>query len=51
MSGRETLVVFGQGPVGLSGTMLAKAMGARVIAVDLSPERLQLAKQFGADVR
>jgi len=25
-------------------------MGARVIAVDLSPERLQLAQQFGADV-
>ena len=24
-------------------------MGARVIAVDLSPERLQLSKQFGAD--
>ena len=29
---------------------LGNAMGARVIAVDLSPERLQLAKQFGADV-
>jgi threonine dehydrogenase-like Zn-dependent dehydrogenase len=50
VSGRETLVIFGQGPVGLSGTMLAKAMGARVIAVDLSPERLRLAQQFGADV-
>jgi threonine dehydrogenase-like Zn-dependent dehydrogenase len=50
VSGRETLVIFGQGPVGLSGTMLAKAMGARVIAVDLSPERLLLARQFGADV-
>ena len=31
-------------------TLLAKAMGARVIAVDMSPERLQLAKEFGADV-
>jgi threonine dehydrogenase-like Zn-dependent dehydrogenase len=50
VSGRETLALFGQGPVGLSGTMLAKAMGARVIAVDFSPERLELSKQFGADV-
>jgi len=49
VSGRDTLVVYGQGPVGLSATMLAKAMGARVIVVDLSPERLQLARDFGAD--
>ena len=50
VSGRETLAIYGQGPVGLSATLLAKGMGARVIAVDLSPERLQLSKQFGADV-
>jgi threonine dehydrogenase-like Zn-dependent dehydrogenase len=49
VSGRDTLAVFGQGPVGLSATLLAKSMGARVIAVDLSPERLALAKSFGAD--
>ena len=49
VSGRDTLVIYGQGPVGLSGTMLAKAMGARVIAVDLSLERLEMAQQFGAD--
>lgn len=49
ISGRDTLAIFGQGPVGLSGTMLAKAMGARVIAVDLSSERLALAREFGAD--
>src|SRR5436309_6579665 len=48
-SGRDTLAVFGQGPVGLSATMLGHAMGARVIAVDVSPERLALAKEFGAD--
>src|SRR5213596_2905998 len=48
VSGRDTLVVFGQGPVGLSATMLGRAMGARVIAVDVSPERLKLAKDFGA---
>lgn len=50
LSGRDTLTIFGQGPVGLSATMLAKTMGARVIAVDMSPERLGLAESFGADV-
>ena len=49
VSGRDTLAVFGQGPVGLSATLLGAAMGARIIAVDISPERLALAKEFGAD--
>src|SRR5260370_36983939 len=48
VSGRDTLAVFGQGPVGLSATMLGHAMGARVIAVDISNERLKLAREFGA---
>jgi threonine dehydrogenase-like Zn-dependent dehydrogenase len=48
VSGMDTLAIFGQGPVGLSATMLAKVMGARVIAIDVVPERLNLAKQFGA---
>ena len=48
LQGGETIAIFGQGPVGLSATQLAVAMGARVIAVDVSPERLQLAKEFGA---
>jgi threonine dehydrogenase-like Zn-dependent dehydrogenase len=49
VSGRDTLAVFGQGPVGLSATLLGRAMGARVVAVDVAPERLELARQFGAD--
>ncbi|MEK7216332.1 MAG: zinc-binding dehydrogenase [Chloroflexota bacterium] len=49
VSGLDTVVVFGQGPVGLSATQAAKAMGARVIAVDVTPERLTLAKELGAD--
>jgi threonine dehydrogenase-like Zn-dependent dehydrogenase len=49
VSGRDTLAVFGQGPVGLSATMLGHTMGARVIAVDISTERLKLATDFGAD--
>jgi len=49
MEGGGVIAVFGQGPVGLSATMIAKAMGAEVIAVDLSPDRLTRAKEFGAD--
>ena len=41
--------MVGQGPVGLSATQLAAAMGARVIALDVSAERLARAKEFGAD--
>jgi threonine dehydrogenase-like Zn-dependent dehydrogenase len=49
LAGDETIAIFGQGPVGLSATQLAKAMGARVIALDISADRRALAKQFGAD--
>jgi len=49
LTGRDTLAVFGQGPVGLSMVMLAEAMGARVIALDISNERLAIAETFGAD--
>ena len=49
LAGDETVVIFGQGPVGLSATQLAKAMGARVIALDVVPERRKLAEDFGAD--
>jgi threonine dehydrogenase-like Zn-dependent dehydrogenase len=48
VSGRDTLAVFGQGPVGLSATMLGAAMGARVVAVDVAQERLDLALKHGA---
>ena len=49
LAGGDTLAVFGQGPVGLSATLLGAAMGARVIAVETGAERLALARQFGAD--
>jgi threonine dehydrogenase-like Zn-dependent dehydrogenase len=48
VSGRDTLAVFGQGPVGLSATLIGVAMGARVIAIDVAPERRKLAEAFGA---
>ena len=50
LQGDHTIVIFGQGPVGLSATQLAAHMGARVIALDTSDERLARAREFGADV-
>lgn len=49
LQGDHTIAIFGQGPVGLSATQLAADMGARVIALDTSDERLARAKDFGAD--
>ena len=48
ISGNDVIAIYGQGPVGLSGTQLAAAMGARVIALDISEERLARAREFGA---
>lgn len=50
LQGDHTIAIFGQGPVGLSATQLAAHMGARVIALDTSEERLARAKDLGADV-
>ncbi|MDQ1029130.1 D-arabinose 1-dehydrogenase-like Zn-dependent alcohol dehydrogenase [Streptomyces umbrinus] len=44
----EWVAVYGCGGVGLSAVMIAAAAGARVVAVDLSPRALELARQFGA---
>jgi threonine dehydrogenase-like Zn-dependent dehydrogenase len=49
VSGRDTLAIFGQGPVGLAATQLAVAMGARVLAVDPSADRRKLAIELGAE--
>jgi propanol-preferring alcohol dehydrogenase len=40
--------VFGVGPVGLGVTLVQTFMGARVIAVDINPHRVELAAQMGA---
>lgn len=45
-----TTVVIGQGPIGQSVVMLASSMGARVVAVDVNSNRLQLAENLGADI-
>jgi threonine dehydrogenase-like Zn-dependent dehydrogenase len=49
LSGNDTIAIFGQGPVGLAATQYSKAMGAKVIALDISPQRLGRAKELGAD--
>lgn len=49
VSGRDTLAVYGQGPVGLSATLLGRAMGARIVALDVDAERLALARTHGAE--
>jgi threonine dehydrogenase-like Zn-dependent dehydrogenase len=48
LRGNDTIAIFGQGPVGLAATQLATAMGARVIALDISPSRLERSLEFGA---
>jgi len=45
----DTLAIFGTGGVGLSAVMAARLVGAaRIIAIDVVPERLSLAQQLGA---
>lgn len=44
----EWVAVHGCGGVGLSAIMIAKALGANVIAVDISKAALKLATQLGA---
>jgi len=47
--GRSTVTVFGVGGVGLSAVMAARLVGARrIVAVDLVPGRLELARELGA---
>jgi alcohol dehydrogenase len=46
----EWVAVHGCGGVGLSAVMIAAASGAQVVAVDVNPRALELAKQFGAAV-
>jgi D-arabinose 1-dehydrogenase-like Zn-dependent alcohol dehydrogenase len=46
----EWLAVHGTGGVGLSLLLIGRALGARVIVVDIVPERLAHARALGADV-
>jgi L-iditol 2-dehydrogenase len=44
----DTVLVAGQGPIGLMFTRLLALRGMRVLATDLLPTRLKLAREFGA---
>ncbi len=48
VSGGEYVAVHGCGGVGLSAIMIAHALGANVIAIDINPEQLKLATALGA---
>ncbi len=43
----ETVLVIGQGPIGIILSVLARRCGVRVITSDLFPQRLTIAKAFG----
>jgi L-iditol 2-dehydrogenase len=43
----ETVLVIGQGPIGLILSVLARRTGARVITSDLYSQRLTMSKSFG----
>ena len=46
----ETVLVIGQGPIGLILAKLAQRSGARVITSDLYPARLTMASSFGLNL-
>ncbi|MFN3805042.1 MAG: zinc-binding dehydrogenase [Pyrobaculum sp.] len=46
----DTVVVIGTGGVGLAAVQVARALGARVVAVGRNPEKLKLARELGAEV-
>ena len=47
----DIVVVYGQGPIGLSATAGAKLRGAaQIIGVDTVPQRMEMAKKMGADI-
>jgi L-iditol 2-dehydrogenase len=45
----DTVLVIGQGPIGLMHAVLARRTGARVLTSDLFPERHAIAARFGLD--
>jgi threonine dehydrogenase-like Zn-dependent dehydrogenase len=45
-----SVTVFGLGPVGQMSSRIARHRGARVIGVDLVPERLEMARRHGIEV-
>ncbi|WP_062236062.1 zinc-dependent alcohol dehydrogenase family protein [Aureimonas sp. N4] len=49
VKGGEWVAVHGSGGVGLSAIMISAALGARVVAIDIAPSKLALARAMGAE--
>jgi L-iditol 2-dehydrogenase len=47
----ETVLVIGQGPIGIILSVLARRAGARVITSDLYPQRLKIGESFGLQLK
>lgn len=47
-SAGQWVAVHGCGGVGLSAIMIAKAMGANIVAIDIANEKLEMARRLGA---
>jgi threonine dehydrogenase-like Zn-dependent dehydrogenase len=47
VSGRDTVLITGLGPVGMGMALLCRAMGAHVVGVEYLPERHELAHKLG----
>ena len=48
-SGGQWVAIHGCGGVGLSAIMIARALGAQVIAIDINPAALEKARELGAE--
>jgi propanol-preferring alcohol dehydrogenase len=46
----DTVAVWGVGGLGHYAVQIARGLGARVVAVDIQPAKLELARQLGADL-
>ena len=47
VSGRDTVLITGMGPVGIGTALLCRAMGARIVGVEAIPERRELCARLG----
>lgn len=50
ITAEDDVLVLGCGPIGMVTIEVARAFGARVLAADVLPERLETARTLGADV-
>lgn len=50
ITGDDTVLILGAGPIGLISLQVAKLVGAKVIITDLLDKRLAVAKELGAEV-